>query len=283
MIDPATERPFGRHAPQFWPDWIPTFMASHVLAFGTHWRSSDYAQEARDRLSAGERLPFVDGQDDFYNTLLGSLLESGDEGEAALHYASSRGVGIALQQACMTLAEAARRAQVITRARPAPDVPAVQLPAHEWQDRERYRFSRNHLYKRSEGPLDQIEWWDVQFWAADVDSLRTNGLIPPARPVPESAAVLPMSETPQATSLGPRLKWTTIGSNVARAVAASGTAEPSKGELARQMASLWVQAGGTHRCADLSGLANSIEKAWAPAGWDRDALLNAARQGDVQG
>lgn len=274
LIDPTKERERGRHEPPFWPEWIDTFAASHIVAFGTHWRAHDYREELEQRLANRESLPF--GVDEaHYNRLILDLLGDRKEGEAVLHYASSRSLDIPLQQACQMLAEAARRGQVITRARRPAETQSQQLPAHEWSDRERYRFSRSHLFRRGQERLVAIEWEEIQFFAEDVEALRRDGLAPARRPDPISADVLPLVVR-DAPAPAPTLKsFQTDPATIRASIGRMEKPNYSRPDLARAVADLFREAGGHQLAADPAG---SIVKTWKQLGLDRAALIKLAEK-----
>lgn len=282
LIDPRTERERGPLEPPFWPVWLSTFEACHLLAFGTHWRVWDYRDELEARLAADELLPF-ECEAPFYNTLVRELSRgtASDDSlcEAVGHYLSSRGLSIALQQASQLLAEAAARGQVVARGRRSPDAPLEQMAAYEWTERERYRFSRNHLYQRDQVPMVTKEWCAISFFAEDVEALRSNGLTPPERPSPISAEVIPLvaaAPSVKAIPEGPgTLKaFQTEPSNL-RAVCERLADRPyfSRPDMAEVMSDLFREAGGHQRAADKVG---SIIKTWKQQGLSRDALVALA-------
>lgn len=181
LIDPETERVRRRQEPPFMPVWLAPFEASHLLAFGTHWRLSDYVDELTARLANNETLPFV-FDEPHYNALVRRYLVESNHHDAVAHYMSSRGLTAQLQPAALLLAEAARRAQVVTRARRAGATEREILPAPEWSDREYFRFERTGLFRRDQQRLIETEWFDLQFFSADVERLRAEGLAPAQRP-----------------------------------------------------------------------------------------------------
>lgn len=257
LIEPTVERERGRHEPPYWPVWSGTFEAAHVVAFGTHWRATDYVRELEARLSAGEILPFSsDGQ--YYNDLIKRLLDEDQIEEAVGHYVSSRNLWIPLQQAAMLLSEAARRGQIITRAAQPGEPEVKQLPSHEWANRERFRLTRDRLFKRGEATLETIEWNRLEFWTADAERLHVEGLAPAPRPEPISAEVVLIR--PKATEkLPPLNQFQSSPATLKAAVQRMEKPNYSRPDLAGAVCDLYREAGGNQRAGDPVA---SVVKTW---------------------
>lgn len=277
LIDPLTPRPRHPHAPPIQHLRIDAFTASHLLAFGTDWRLSDYWEEAKARVHDGERFSFV-VDSAFYNDLLARLVAEGDRAEGVKHYLSARGLSLRLQHAGQVLAEGCERGIVRSEATSGGET-YTALPPEAWRYRARFNPFRGVLFKQHETPMRTVEWAELLFNRDDVEAIRTaswhslganvdvfaEGANENAKP----PAVIEFSE--RAATLSAALA----------AVEAAGLA-PSKGNLAAQCARLYREAWGQGRSRSetVEGVAESIERQWAAKARKRSLewlLARAAR------